>query len=87
MDLFLRAFLQVALVSLNVRFISQGAYTRAFVTGTLISLVWYWNVNTAAREWGIFPIMAYSLGAGCGTLAGMYLGRPLRSPQSPVEPL
>lgn len=71
LSLFLRSFVQVALIALNVRHITQGRYLAAFLTGVGISAVWYWNANTAAHEWGIFPILAYALGAGLGTIAGM----------------
>jgi len=76
LSLFARAFLQVALVALNVRYISRGMYPHAFVTGFCISAFWWANAGAAALLPGIAPLATYAAGAGLGTVVGMYLGRP-----------
>lgn len=72
--LFLRGFVQVALVSLNVRQVAQGHYGGAFFVGGLISLVW-WSNSSKHREDVAGAGAMYALGAACGTVTGMYLGR------------
>jgi hypothetical protein len=72
-NLFLRAFVLVALTSANVRQIAQGHYGWAFVCGGLISLVWYLNVGKASHDQRWAAVLAYSVGAGCGTVCGMWL--------------
>lgn len=75
-QIFGRGFLIVALVSLNVRYVSQSHYVSAFLTGGAISLLWWLNAGLAsearqrraAAGW-------YALGAACGTVAGVWLGR------------
>jgi hypothetical protein len=73
MALFLRAFLLVALTAANVRQISHGNYSGAFVCGGLISLVWYLNVGKASHDQRWEAVLAYSLGAASGTVCGMWL--------------
>jgi len=71
-----RGFVIVALVSLNVRNVAAGAYGAAFVTGSAISVVWWLNAGMAAEAKAHRWAAAwYGLGAGLGTLAGMWLGR------------
>lgn len=70
---FLRGFVQVALVSLNVRQVASGNYGGAFVVGGAISLVWWWN-SSAQRESMRGAGAAYAFGASCGTAFGMWLG-------------
>lgn len=71
---FLRGLVLVALVSANTRQIAAGRYVSAFIVGGLISLVWWAN---SAKDRPDFPGAGavYALGAGCGTVLGMYLGR------------
>ena len=70
-----RAFLQVALVALNVSQIAAGNYAAAFLTGWAISALWWSNARGAGRLDVPGAAWAYSLGAACGTVAGMALSR------------
>ena len=70
-----RGFLIVALVSWNTRHIAALAYGPSFLTGCAISLVWWGNSHTAAHAKVPGARWAYALGAGIGTLFGMWLGR------------
>lgn len=70
-----RAFLQVALVSANVVQIAHEQYGGAFVVGTGISLLWFLNARTAAQSALPGAAVIYALGAGSGTVAGMWLSR------------
>jgi hypothetical protein len=72
-NLFLRAFVMVSLVAANTRQISHGHYGGALVCGCLISYVWYRNVGKASRDERPIAAIAYALGAGCGTVCGMWL--------------
>ena len=71
---FLRGFLIVSGVSWNVANIAERDYQWAFCSGLLVSLVWWFNTRTANRleSWWGGPV--YAVGAGCGTLFGMWLG-------------
>lgn len=74
--LFGRAFFQVALVSANVVQIARGQYGGAFVVGSAISYLWFFNARGAALS-GLpgAAAVVYALGAGAGTVAGMWLSR------------
>jgi hypothetical protein len=74
--IFVRGFVIVALVALNVRNVAAGDYNAAFVTGCLISACWWLNAGLAgaARQRRSAAIW-YGLGAGFGTVFGMWLGR------------
>ncbi len=72
--IFGRAFTQVSLVAWNVINLSQQDYLMAFVSGTLVSYVWWMNSRAAALTQAVYGQHAYALGAGCGTLFGMVLG-------------
>jgi hypothetical protein len=45
--IFVRGFVIVALVALNVRNVAAGDYGAAFVTGCLISACWWLNAGLA----------------------------------------
>jgi hypothetical protein len=69
MKLFLTAMLQVALVSMNVVFISRGAIVPMLITGFGISLIWTFNVKRVA--FGMWrERIIYASGAMCGTYFG-----------------
>lgn len=74
---FFRALLIVTLTSLNVVEVSRGFYLNAFFTGGVLSFVWWGNTRTASRTEGRAAQFAYALGAGCGTVLGMFIGRHL----------
>jgi hypothetical protein len=69
-----RGWLIVSLTALNVSQIAAHHYSSAFVVGTAISLVWFGNSRHAAHSDAPGARWAYALGAGLGTLTGMYLG-------------
>ena len=70
---FVRGFVLVALVAANTRQIASGRYVGAFMVGCAISAVWWFNSRCAARSDAPGAGVAYALGAGCGTVAGMFL--------------
>jgi hypothetical protein len=71
-QLLLTGFVQVALVSANVVFISNKSWTCVFICGVFISLAWSFNVKKIAfGEWK--DRIYYSLGAGLGALIGSIL--------------
>lgn len=74
-SLFCRAFLQVSLVALNVSQIAKGNYATAFLTGWAISALWWSNARGAGRSDVRGALLAYSVGAAFGTVAGMSLSR------------
>lgn len=76
--LFLRGFLIVALTAANVRQIAAQRYGSAFLVGVGISLVWWFNSNTAAHSTLTGAAIVYAIGAGFGTVVGMYLTRGSR---------
>jgi hypothetical protein len=72
-----RAFIIVTLTALNVTQVARGRYTRAFCTGSALSFVWWMNTQLASLSHSLEAHLLYTLGAGCGTVAGMWLGRKL----------
>lgn len=70
-QIFGRAFLQVALVAANTRFIASSAYPAAFATGFCISWLWWANSRSAAHASVCGARVAYALGAASGTVVGM----------------
>lgn len=68
-----RGFVIVALTAANVRQVSQGRYGHAFLVGCAISAVWWWNSRSAAHSDEPGAWLAYALGAGIGTVTGMWL--------------
>lgn len=71
---FLQAFAIVFLTATNVSNIVSGRYVMAFITGCGISGLW-WHLSRSTRPIGWQYHLCYTLGAGCGTLAGMFIGR------------
>lgn len=59
---------------MNTRQIARAEYVGAFVVGCAISSVWWWNARTASKIEEPFAWVAYALGAGVGTVIGMFLG-------------
>lgn len=72
--IFWRAFAIVTVSSLNVTQVSAHRFNVAFFTGGLLSWIWWGNTRTAAHSDARFGRAAYSLGAACGTITGMWLG-------------
>lgn len=73
--LFMRGFVIVALTAWNVRHIAALQYPWAFAGGFGISFVWWGNSRGAAHSELRWAREVYALGAACGTLLGMWLGR------------
>jgi len=73
--LFARGFLIVTLTSANIGQIAQRHWGGAFLGGCAISFVWFGNSKTAAHSDARFGRECYALGAGLGTLFGMFLVR------------
>jgi len=68
-ELYLGALLQVALVSMNIVFLTTHNLIMLGITGFLISLVWTFNVKKVAFGTWIERII-YASGACTGTLIG-----------------
>jgi hypothetical protein len=71
---FLRAFSIVTFTAANVSYIASGQIWHAFVTGFMISLIWWYNTRSAAHTKHRFGGVVYALGAAFGTIAGMTVG-------------
>lgn len=72
---FARGFLIVTLTSANVGQIASHHWGGAFIGGTAISMVWWGNSRNASRTECPYAREAYALGAGLGTVFGMWLVR------------
>jgi hypothetical protein len=72
--LFLRAFVLVTMVSMNTRQIANGRYGAAFLVGLVISWIWWSNTSKDRPDFKGAGLV-YGVGAACGTVAGMWLGR------------
>lgn len=68
-----RGFLIVTLTAMNVAQIAGHHYGGAFVCGAAISWVWWRNAHSAAHESVPYLREYYALGAGLGTVTGMWL--------------
>lgn len=74
--LFARGWLQVSLVAFSTVAIARGDYPASAMSGFLISLVWFFNARAAGRDTARWEAaVSYALGATCGTLTGMVVGR------------
>lgn len=69
-----KAFSIVTMTALNVTQVTAHNYGVAFITGSILSFIWWINTRTAAHSDATGAHLAYTLGAGCGTVCGMYLG-------------
>lgn len=70
--LFIAAFCQVGLVSINIYQVSHRHFIDAFVVGFLISFFWSFSIKRIAFG-DIWDRIIYCLGAAVGTVIGMYL--------------
>ena len=74
LSIFARAFIIVALTAGNVRLVSDGRYLGMFLTGGMLSWVWWQNSGLASAHRDDRGLqMAYALGAACGTVTGMWI--------------
>jgi hypothetical protein len=75
LSIFLRGFVLVTLVAWNVKHVASGQYLAAFCTATTLSFVWWLNAGLAGKAKDHPGLaLAYGLGAGAGTILGMWLG-------------
>ena len=72
--LMLTGFIQVFFVAINTYFLSKGFYTGTFVCGTIISLIWSWNVKKIAFG-NLYDRFFYAFGAGLGSLFGLVISK------------
>jgi hypothetical protein len=70
-----RGFTIVVLTAANVYQVAHAHYLGAFVVGMAISIVWYSNAKTTARSDVPYAGLLYGLGAGIGTITGMFVMR------------
>ncbi len=61
-------------VALNVHNISMEAYGWAFLSAFMVSTTWWLNAKAAAMRDVEMGAPLYGIGAGLGTLTGMYIG-------------
>lgn len=73
LSIWMRGLVIVALVSLNTRLIADGRWS-AVVVASILSAVWWLNARTASKVEGWRAMLAYAIGAGCGTALGLWLG-------------
>lgn len=67
-------FIQVFLVAMNTVFLSRAFAWGALGAGFTISYIWSHNVKRVAFG-NEADRIAYSIGAGLGSVAGMYAGK------------
>ena len=72
MKTFLTSFFQVGLVAINTLLIARGLFLVVFIVSFMISLLWAFNVSKIAIS-TINQKLTYALGAGCGSIVGLYL--------------
>jgi hypothetical protein len=73
-EIAVRGALLVTAVSLNVSQVAAHNYGHAFVTGALVSLMWWINAGKATSRKGTDAALAYGFGAAIGTVTGMWIG-------------
>ena len=72
--IFLRGFVLVFLTACNVYQVSHRHYLGAFFVSWLISFCWWSNARTSSHSYDVSGAgMYYATGAGCGTVAGLWL--------------
>ena len=74
LGLFLRGLCYVALVACNTAVIAACNVPLAFLVGGLVSYTWTGNVQAQGTA-NQGDRLAYTLGAGTGTVLGMVIGR------------
>lgn len=76
--LFARAILHVTLIALNTYQLANQHYVGGIIVGFLISLVWTFNVKSAAYG-SLNDKLIYSSGAAIGTAIGLLISTILYS--------
>lgn len=77
LETFARGFALVALTAGNVGQIAAHRYVGAGICGFLISWLWFRNAKGAAHDSLPWLRECYAAGAGCGTVAGIWIVRAL----------
>jgi hypothetical protein len=72
LSVFLRGLLIVSLTASNIGQIAGHHFLGAFVNGFAISFVWWINSRSAAHEDLTWARECYAVGAGFGTVFGMW---------------
>lgn len=70
--LFFTSFLQIGLVAINTILLARGYVLGIFLASFTISLIWTFNVQKISVS-KLKEKIVYSLGAGCGAVAGFYI--------------
>lgn len=70
LKLFITGFTQVFFVAINTYFLSKEFYIGVFICGTIISIIWSWNVKKIAFG-TLQDRLFYATGAGFGSLCGL----------------
>jgi hypothetical protein len=70
---FLRAFLIVTMTAMNVKLIARGMWVPMFISGGLLSWIW-WENTRMANNGGRRQQIGYAVGAACGTITGAWIG-------------
>lgn len=70
--LFLTGFIQISLVSMNIRQIADHEYLGAFICSALIGIVWSINVKRVAFG-GWLDRITYGIGCGTGCVIGLQI--------------
>jgi hypothetical protein len=70
--LFLSSFIQIGLVAINTILLARGYVLGIFMASSTISLIWTFNVQKISVS-KLKEKRCYSLGAGCGAVAGFYI--------------
>jgi hypothetical protein len=72
LKIFLTAFCQVALISINTYLITHLIWIGIFFVSFAISLLWAYNVSKVALSRKIDKLI-YAFGAGCGAITGLII--------------
>lgn len=74
-ETFARAFMLVACTAVNIGQVAAQHYGGAFLCGCLISWLWWRNARGAAHDGTTYLRECYAVGAGCGTVFGIWFVR------------
>jgi uncharacterized membrane protein YfcA len=73
LGIFFQAYMMMSLTGANVKLISRSQYTVAFFVSVVISLLWWQNSTSAAHTHLALARYVYAVGAGFGTITGMWI--------------
>jgi hypothetical protein len=72
LKIFATSYFQIGLVAINTLLISKSNYYGVFIVSFLISLLWCFNVTKISVS-SLNDKLTYALGAGLGSICGLYL--------------